>query len=125
MPLVGDIIMGCREQMTDLPQSLLPPVVASISEESFTTSPPLIFLAGQIFRYQVTQLNPWGESAPTTIATHTVVQPACSIVVGGACSYSATAIRIYFSVINGAALDQYFQISLNNQGTFVATITGA
>ena len=123
MALVGDIIMGCREQMTDLPSALASPAVASVSETAATTG-PVTFTTGQVFRYQVTQLNPWGESAGTAIASYTVLGGFVYLVVAGTCSFTATAIRVYFSAINGAALDQYIQLTVSQQGTFVVIVGG-
>lgn len=123
MSLVGDIIMGCREQMTDLPQGLVPPATASVTETS-PVAGPVTFFAGQIVSYQVTQFNPWGESASLAVGTYTVIGSNMALVFAGSCSYTATKIRVYFSVINGAALEQYFELVLNNQGTFVVTVGG-
>ena len=121
MPLVGDIIMGCREQMTDLPQGLSAPTVAV--SETPSTGGPVVFIAGQVVNYAVTQLNPWGESAPQT-GSYTVIGASVSLVFAGACSYTATAVRVYFSTIANAALDQYFQLPVSTQGTYVLIAGG-
>lgn len=123
MSLVGDIIMGVREQMTDLPQSLPAPAPASVTEQ-VAGSGPVSFGTGQIVRYQVTQFNAWGESASLPIATYTVVGASVWLILGGACSFNAVKLRVYFSAIPGAALEQYFEAALNSQGTFVITIGG-
>lgn len=124
MSLVGDIIMGVREQMTDLPQSLSAPFIASVGTSAGGAG-PVIFFAGQVVTYQVTQLNPWGESSPTAVATFTIPGGGpFYLTVAGACSYVATAVRFYFSTIANAPLDQYFQVTIATQGTFVLTAGG-
>lgn len=122
MSLVGDIIMGCREQMTDLPQGLPAPSVASVSETA-PVAGPVTFTTGQIVRYAVTQFNPWGESAPQS-GQYTVIGANVALVFAGACSFTATKIRVYFSGIIGAALDQFFELALNTQGTYVVIVGG-
>src|SRR5437016_2512637 len=123
MSLVGDIIMGVREQMTDLPQGLQPPATTSVAETASVPG-PVVFSTGQIVRYQVTQFNPWGESASLAVGSYTVIGSIVSLVVAGACSYTATKIRVYFSVTFAGALEQYFELVLNNQGTFVVVVGG-
>ena len=130
MSLVGDIIMGCREQMTDLPSALPSPVVTSAS----TTAPisgPVSFPTGSTVNYQVTQSNPWGESGATATATLAIgFGGPFSAVIAGFCSFMATSVRVYFSTTPGGfssvvpPLDQFFELPVSQQGTFVVIVGG-
>lgn len=124
MALVGDIIMGTREQMTDLPQSLAAPLSVTTSQTTIGTSGPILFSAGQTVYYQVTQLTPWGESTPTALANVSIAANNTWLAVAGACSYNASAVRVYFTTVANAPLEQYFQLTLNSQGTFVVIVGG-
>lgn len=124
MPNVGDIIMGCREQMTDLPKALGAPVVTTIQETAAGPG-PIIFVQTQIVTMQITQLNPWGESNPVS-ATHTITNATAYLTVGVVCSYSATAIRVYFTTTAaaGGVPEQYFELPVSAQGVAVVTLGG-
>jgi hypothetical protein len=122
MSLVGEIIMGCREQMTDLPQCLPSPVVAAASGELSSFG---LFQPSEVIRYSLTQLNAFGESAGSVIATVTMPSSsgAYTLVIGGSCSFQATSIRVYFSTIANTPLEQYAQFVIQTQGTFVVFVT--
>ena len=98
--LVGDALMALREQSADPPSALPPP--------SGVTAVPTPTGSGSIW-FQVTQLTPWGESAPCPEIALANVGYALGwyITVSGNCSFAATQINLYFSNIGPGLEDRY------------------
>jgi hypothetical protein len=118
MALVGDVIQSAREAMTDLPQSLGPPSMGILFPGAGSIAQ---FVAGTYY-IVVTQLNPWGESLPSTEAS-VVLASNATILIPITCAASATAVRIYWGTVSGQE-SSYQQQSVN--GGFVSlTLTNA
>jgi hypothetical protein len=118
MALVGDVILGCREAMTDLPPTLgalgLPPILAPVSGSNLL--PPGTYYV------VVTQLTPWGETLPSPEASITLSSVSNISVQPFGLSGLATAVRVYFSTTSGTeTFYQQFQFS-SIFGTGVFTI---
>jgi hypothetical protein len=95
MALVGDLIISARELMTDLPPTVPPPTILA---------PPILvpgsgFPAGTFF-FVVTQLNPWGESAPSNEVSVTLSAPS-NLNLSLSFNGGATAMRAYIGFSAG------------------------
>lgn len=112
MALVGDVILGAREMMTDLPQVMAPPLIASLTPTAGPNSlPPATYFV------IATQLNQWGESLGSTEASITlgIANNIAVQIVGNA---AATSVRIYFAAASQAQV-YYLSFPLaNGLGTF-------
>lgn len=105
--LVGDLVMSVREGNADVPQSLSAPtnVQASVSGSGSTS-----------YFFKVTQLTPWGESAPSTEVTLTSQSLTGTVTVTGNCSFTATGIRVYLSILASNSEDRYFAYTIPTGG---------
>lgn len=110
--LVGDLLLGLREQATDLPQVLAPP-----NTPVFTDGGTGGTLANTAPWYlKATYLTPWGESLPSNegqiVSTGkiTVTIPAEPTTWGT--PKGATAIRVYYSLTSGGE-DQYTEFPIS------------
>lgn len=120
--LVGDLIMSVREALTDLPQTLAPPVLY----QTGVPPPPLGgYFPPQTYYIVATAVTPWGESLPSNEIQVTVLANS-NINVGVAQEYGflATTLQsynIYIGEAPGAEIGvQNFPIS----GSSVYTLTG-
>lgn len=95
---VGDLIMGVREMATDPPMYLSAPtnVVATVSASGTTD-----------FYIVVTQITPWGESIPCTEIS-VLGTLAATVTVTGNCSFAATGLKVYVSIVASGAEDRYY-----------------
>lgn len=100
MALVGDVIIGFREQATDLPQSV-PGPYALVSLTGTTVSGG--FFGGTVF-VNVTVINPWGESGPSGEQSITLGGGQNAVQVKVTFPPSATAIRAYYGAVAGGEL---------------------
>jgi len=96
--LVGDVLMALREQAADPPSSL--PAPTSVTVTPSPTGSLSIWLT-------VTQLTPWGESAPSTEVALTNGAIGSTFTVAGNCSFAATQIRVYFTLGGAGNEDRY------------------
>lgn len=106
MALVGDVLLSARELFTDLPQTLDPPSLLSLSLVAIVGP---TFPAGTYFLV-VTQLTPWGESLSSAEQTITLGAPS-QILVPVIASPAATAVRIYWGATHGSEFS-YQQVAL-------------
>ena len=114
--LVGDLIMGVRELGPDPPMYLPPPsgVGVSISGGASTTN----------FWFVVTQSTPWGESAVSTEIAKPLSLLTGTFTVTGTCSFAATAIKVYVSLLGPGAEDRYYLYPITTPiGAFNFTFT--
>ena len=96
--LVGDVLLSLREMAGDPPSSLLAPTSVTV-----TPSP-----TGSLsIWFTVTQLTPWGESAPSTEVVVTNGAIGSTFTVAGICSFAATQIRVYFTLGGAGNEDRY------------------
>jgi hypothetical protein len=96
--LVGDAVLAMREQAGD-PCSSLPPPASVTVTPSPTGSLSLWFT--------VTQLTPWGESAPSTEVALTTGAVGSTFTITGTCSFLATSLRVYFTLAGSSLEDRY------------------
>ena len=114
--LVGDVLMALREMAADPPMSLPPP-----SNVTVIPSP-----AGALsIWFTVTQLTPWGESAPSTEVVVITGAIGSTFTVAGNCSFMATAIRVYFTLGGAGQEDRYvsYPAPAGGQGAFSIPFT--
>lgn len=115
--LVGDALMSLREMAADPPRALdAPNNVSAFGSNG----------GGAItFWITVTQLTPWGESPASAEVVVASQQIFTTITVDGFCSFAASAIRIYFSVIASGQEDRYFPFTIqaSGQGAFSINFT--
>jgi hypothetical protein len=99
VPTIGDVIFAVRSKIPDMPPALpAPAATASVVSAGGSTLP-----AGTYFAV-VTQRNPWGESLPSTEnAVVLTVGANQGIQIASALLPSATTIRAYLTLANGAA----------------------
>ena len=109
--LVGDAIMALREMAADPPTNLPPP--ANVTVTPNPTGALNIW-------FTVTQLTPWGESAPSTEVALTNGAIGSTFTVAGTCSFLATSIRVYFTLAGAGFEDRYvsYTIQAGGQGAF-------
>ena len=114
--LVGDVLMALREQAADPPLSLPAP-----SSVTVTPSPP----GSLSIWFTVTQLTPWGESAPSTEVALATGALGATFTVAGTCSFMATAIRVYFTLAGAGQEDRYvsYAAPAGGQGAFSLAFT--
>jgi hypothetical protein len=114
--LVGDVLMALREMAADPPTSLPPP-----SSVTVTPTPP----GSLSIWFTVTQLTPWGESAPSTEVVLTTGAIGATFTVAGNCSYTATAIRVYFTLAGTGLEDRYssYTVPAGGVGAFSLAFT--
>ena len=101
--LVGDALMALREQAADPPQNLGPPSSVVV------TPTPTGSLA---IWFTVTQLTPWGESAPSAEVALTNGAIGSTFTVTGFCSFLATQIRVYFTLSGAGNEDRYISYTV-------------
>ena len=110
--LVGDALLALREQAADPPQALPPPSnIASTNHPNATGS----------MWFVVTQLTPWGESAPSpetviTDADFFHILPTWLLTITGNCSFAATQINVYFSLNGPGQEDRYLPYTVPSGG---------
>jgi hypothetical protein len=97
--LVGDLIQALREAAADPCQNLPAPanVVAACSPA-----------ASLNYWFKVTQLTPWGESAPSSEVSITNGSLTGTYTITGNCSFAATALKVYLSPIGAGLEDRFF-----------------
>jgi hypothetical protein len=98
--LVGDLIQGLREMATDPCATLPAPSNVSVSVSGGTSTTNFWFV--------VTQLTPWGESAPCTEIAVTNALLTGTFTVTGTCSFAATAIKVYVTMAGSLQEDRYY-----------------
>jgi hypothetical protein len=113
--LVGDLIIQCREQIPDMPGTLLPPILDSVTPIAGTA------LSGpDTWSITLTFLNQWGETSPSATVTAVITGSTgdVSIVLSGILA-STTTLRIYAQLPsqNSGLIFQIPTTSINN-GTF-------
>jgi hypothetical protein len=120
--LIGDLIMGIREQATDLPRYLPPLSAITASFFGSGTIP-----AGATVWVVVTQLTPWGESAPSAEQSFVNTSGgAATMFVSGTVSYAAIGVRIYFTTLGAGLEDRYiFFPFASPSGAFSAVPVGS
>jgi len=97
--LVGDLIMMCRELITDVPQALGAPAVTPTP-----VTPSGNFMQPGIYFGQVTAFTPWGESSPSDEFTFTIgATQTLHISVTSPISATVTKYRVYLTFAAGAA----------------------
>jgi len=101
--LVGDVLMALREMAADPAQAL--PAPASVA---VTPAPP----GAVSLWFTVTQLTPWGESAPSTEVALTTGAIGSTFTVTGQCSFAATSLRVYFSLAGAGQQDRYISYTV-------------
>jgi hypothetical protein len=109
--LVGDAVLAMREQAGD-PCSSLPPPASVTVTPSPTGSLSLWFT--------VTQLTPWGESAPSTEVAVTTGAVGSTFTITGTCSFLATSLRVYFTLAGSSLEDRYssYTVPVGGLGAF-------
>ena len=114
--LVGDVLMALREQAADPPASL--PAPSSVTVMPSPTGSLSIW-------FTVTQLTPWGESAPSTEIAVTTGAIGATFTVAGTCSFAATAIRVYFTLAGAGQEDRFvsYPAPTGGQGAFSLAFT--
>ena len=114
--LVGDALMALREQAADPPSALPAPATPTVTP-SPTGSVNLWFV--------VTQLTPWGESAPSAEVSITNGASGSTFTVAGSCSFAATQINVYFTEAGAGQEDRVFSFSTaaGGQGTYSISFT--
>lgn len=101
--LVGDALMALREQAADPPLALPAP-----SNVVITVDAP-----GSVsIWFVVTQLTPWGESAPSTESVVTNGAFGSTFTVSGTCSFAATQINVYFTLGGAGQEDRYLPYAI-------------
>jgi len=112
--LVGDVLMALREQAAD-PSSCLPapPLPSVIGAPAGTIS----------LWFVVTQLTPWGETPDSPEVAITNGAFNSTFTISGACSFAATAIRVYFSLTGAGQEDRYFPYTIPAGGIGQYSIT--
>lgn len=105
--LVGDLILGLREMATDPCLSLSPP--SNVAAVPSPTGSVNIWIVA-------TQLTPWGESAASIEVALSNAALNSTFTVTGNCSYSATAIRVYFSLIGSGQEDRFISYAVQAGG---------
>jgi hypothetical protein len=105
--LVGDVLLSLREMAADPPTNLPAPIVTSIT--------PVPTGALNIW-FTVTQLTPWGESAPSTEVALTTGAIGATFTVAGTCSFLATSLRVYFTLAGASLEDRYSSYAIPSTG---------
>lgn len=113
--LVGDLIQGMREMATDPCSSLPAPtnVAVSVSGGTSTTN----------FWFMVTQLTPWGESAPCAEISVSNALLTGTFTVTGNCSFASTGIKVYVTMAGSDQEDRYYLYSQSGIGAFNFTFS--
>src|SRR6266576_758968 len=97
--LVGDLIMMCRELITDVPQALGAPAAAPSA-----ITPGGNFMQPGTYFGQLTAFTPWGASAPSTEFTFTIgATQTLRMTVTSPISSTVTKYRVYLTFANGLA----------------------
>jgi hypothetical protein len=96
--LVGDVLIQARETVPDMPSSLPAPVAAPT-----VVAPGTGTLAAGTYFVEVTQLNQWGETLPSTESIQLTVLPTNGIQITSALQVSAIKIRAYLTQANGVS----------------------
>ena len=114
--LVGDVLMALREMAADPPNSL--PAPSSVAVGPSPTGALNIW-------FTVTQLTPWGESAPSTEVALTNGAVGSTFTISGICSFAATSLRVYFTLAGIGLEDRYseYTIPAGGQGAFSLALT--
>ena len=109
--LVGDCLMALREQAGDPPSALPAPTSVTVTPLP-TGSLPLWFT--------VSQLTPWGESPASTEVVVTTGAIGSTFTVAGSCSFAATQLRVYFTLVGAGGEDRYsaYDIPAGGEGAF-------
>ena len=110
--LVGDVLMALREQAADPPSSL--PAPASLAVVPSPTGSTSIW-------FMVTQLTPWGESAPSAEVALTNGTIGSTFTLTGKCSFAATQINVYFTLNAAGQEDRYSAYTIPTGGTGMFT----
>ena len=105
--LVGDALLALREQAADPPSSL--PAPSSVTVTPSPTGALSLWLT-------VTQLTPWGESAPSTEVALTTGAINSTFTVAGTCSFAATQINVYFTLAGSGLEDRYLAFTTPSGG---------
>lgn len=97
--LVGDALLALREQAADPPSSLSAP--SSVAASGTGGGSLDLWLT-------VTQLTPWGESEASTELTLSAQAVGSTFTITGNCSFAATQINVYFTLVAAGQEDRYF-----------------
>ena len=96
--LIGDCIIQARETVPDMPPSLPAPVAAAA-----VVTPGTGTLAAGTYFVEVTQLNQWGETLPSTESNQLTVSASNGIQITSALQVGAVKIRAYLTQANGSS----------------------
>jgi hypothetical protein len=117
--MIGDVIVQARETVPDMPQTLTPPSITSLT--GVTVGGGTIAL--QTYWIVITEVNQWGETAPSNemSVTLTGAQNAIQIVYSGFPDYQS--LRVYVGFFTGQQF--VYQTLVDNTGTVnLTTLTG-
>lgn len=111
MALVGDVILGFREQATDLPQGQSPPYINSISPIPSSAGgfgPATVYLVA-------TTIGPWGETIATVESSIVLTGTLSTILVNLNIFPNSTAVRIYYSINVSGSEELYEEFPVTTQ----------
>jgi hypothetical protein len=96
--LIGSVLIEARETIPDMPPSLPAPVATAVEVAAAGSTLP----AGDYY-VEVTQINPWGETLPSTEIGPIVVGANQGIQITAALQVGATGINAYLTQVNGTS----------------------
>lgn len=117
--LVGDVIVQARETVPDMPQTLTPPAITSLTAVTVGGGT----LTAKNYWIVITEINQWGETAPSNemMVTLTGGQNAIQIIYSGIFSYQF--LRVYVGFFTGQQF--VYQTLVDNTGTVnLTTLVG-